>query len=455
MSVSQSNGNQPRKLVNRRQHPVITQDKGATGSVVDKPAVTAGSPSQLPPVDAGKANLVVVTKTPEDTPPPLKPLQPFLDSIGTDASQGDKAGGDIEIQRPAKNPKDKPAAVSEDAFEAGKVMVGKQRPPAPKPIESDFGEGVYTAVDKTTGRLLPLDRDPPVQKVVQLPRSLVKAEATPCPMGEIVDQLYKDKEDATKKALSSSQSGLSLNPATPPKPDTSQDEKIALQTQIEYHLDDIEFMQKMERRTAALIKQYPKSKAIAELKKNHQLAADQAIAMAYQVKEYQQAYAEKYDLPTEPLKKDVEKLAKQGQGGKLGPQPAPKQLLQKPVERTDHGGGTKGLKERYKKENPLPVDTSHESDNAAEESESEIDLLAPLKEPPVKRTKKDAEPPLDDDAKIGKGHKKKHLQRQESVVKIPAYDDHDLDPPNHKNGDDATLNDLDDLLDHLKQDATS
>lgn len=449
MAIPLSLSKTPRKLERKYQQPTVPKDNGVATKSVNKSAPTPESPNQLPPVDQGKANLLVVTQAPDDATLSLKPQQPFLDNIGTDASQGDKAGGDIQPTPSKPEPRDETLAVSDEAF---MTMLDKQRPPAPQPIKPHFDPGVSAAEVVVEGETHEMGLAEPQR---QLPKAVVKAEAVDFPVGEIVDQLYKDKEDATKKALSSSQPGLSLNPATTTPPDTSQDEKIALQTQIGYHLDDLEFMQKMERRTAALIKQYPKSKAIAELKKNHQLAADQAIAMAYQVKEYQQAYAEKYDLLTEPLKKDVEKLAKQGQGGKLGPQPAPKQLLQKPVERTDHGGGTKGLKERYKKENPLPVDTSHESDNAAEESESEIDLLAPLKEPPVKRTKKDAEPPLDDDAKIGKGHKKKHLKRQESVVKIPAYDDHHLDPPNHKNGDDATLNDLDDLLEHLKQDATS
>src|SRR5690606_26807599 len=105
----------------------------------------------------------------------------FLDNIGTDASQGDKAGGDIQPTPSKPEPRDETLAVSDEAF---MTMLDKQRPPAPQPIKPHFDPGVSAAEVVVEGETHEMGLAEPQR---QLPKAVVKAEAVDFPVGEIVD----------------------------------------------------------------------------------------------------------------------------------------------------------------------------------------------------------------------------------------------------------------------------
>jgi hypothetical protein len=167
-------------------------------------------------------------------------------------------------------------------------------------------------------------------KQPQRPASVVKAEAADHPMGEIVDQLYKEKEAAAKKTDATptatlQQPAANAGPAQPQtgpvteSPDTRNDHKIALQMQVDESLADFEFWKDIEARLKAITDKYckdddPKDKTRALYEDTKQFVQD----LGKRYSHFQQDYDQRY-VKADPMQGEVQNLSKLGQGNTAEP----------------------------------------------------------------------------------------------------------------------------------------
>jgi len=338
-----------RPLLNRRprigEQPLTEQKTSPVG----KP--TQPEPNNLPAVQDGKSNLHLEPRTSEDDIDSLNAKSEFLDRISTDSSQDSTASAQDELRKSPGMPKDKLAEVSDDGFRSysaeprtvlhlrplgngaynvermGDADKQRVQPSAPEPL-LDFGPGI-SIVEKS----VKVDEKDETfhmglaERQTQRPTSVVKAEAVDSPLGEIVDQLYKEKEEAARKADATPTSTpqqpaanagpvqSQSDPVTGP-PDTRNDHKIALQEQVKESVDDLKFWADIEKRLKAIVDTYddPKGEVKALYEGTQQLVQDLGKLYNKFKDDYEQQYGN-----ADPMKGQLEDLSKLGQGDESQP----------------------------------------------------------------------------------------------------------------------------------------
>lgn len=327
MSHLNSAGKLLRTLPNRRQR---TEEQPLT----EQKAPSAGKPAQperndLPPVAGGQSNLQAQIPL-EKKADPLTLFGDFLDATAIEAF-GEEAIDHDEIAD--LHPYVHFVPDNKGNLNAHLMSIADKRVHQSGQLtvkaEPDLGPGVRLVEHRraTAGGDFEKVHMACADKQPQRPASVVKADAADHPMGEIVDQLYKEKEEAAKKADATptstpQQPATNAGPAQPQTapvttpPDTRNDHKIALQEQVKESVDDLKFWTGIEQRLKKIAETYddPKGEVKALYEGTQQLVQDLGKLYNKFKGDYEQQYGN-----ADPMQGQLEDLSKLGQGDKSQP----------------------------------------------------------------------------------------------------------------------------------------